>query len=66
MRDINKMTANANIPEEYQLTTEEWIGLEKEAKEHNADAAYDAVLKSFKYGFVLGQKAEQARKKKTA
>ncbi len=66
MRDINKTIANIKIPTRYQLTSIEWAQLGKEAREPDADATLNAVLKSFKYGFALGQRAERARRKKTA
>lgn len=66
MRDINKTVANVEIPATYQLRCSEWLQLATEAKAPYRDAALDAVLKAFKYGFVLGQREMRARRKKTA
>lgn len=61
MRDMEKTIANAKIPERYQLSCNEWVRLavEAKAKEPKIDAALDAILKAFKYGFVLGQRCEK-------
>ncbi len=59
MRDIDKTVANAKIPGPYQLRCSEWIQLANEARAPYCDAPLDATLKAFKYGFVLGQRAQK-------
>ena len=66
MRDINKTIANVEIPVADQLRCAEWLQLATEAKDPRPDATLDALLKAFKFGFVLGQREERARRKKTA
>lgn len=66
MRDINRTVENVKIPNAYQLRCSEWLQLATEAKAPYRDAALDAVLKAFKYGFALGQREERSRRKKTA
>lgn len=66
MRDINRTVENVKIPNTYQLRCSEWLQLATEAKAPHRDAALDAVLKAFKYGFALGLRAERNRRRSAA
>lgn len=63
MRDIDKAIANVEVPDRYQLTASELLKLCEGAWIPSRDDLMDAILRTFKYGFALGQRCERNRRR---
>lgn len=68
MRDIYKTAQEQKINSRYDLETTQLIELASKIPgiqniSGAADAAYDAIITAFKYGYAMGSRSEQNKKK---
>ena len=61
-RNIEKTIEGLKMNDDYTITGSEMAQLMHEAQE-NKEALLEAIYKAFKYGYVLGGKAEKAQAK---
>ena len=66
VRDMKKTAEKAerNIPDSYDLYSNEIEKLMEQARCHSANETYEAIITAFNYGFVLGHRATLAGKVK--
>lgn len=64
-RNMNRIIeqTKGTIPGGYQLVVGEWLQLARHATAGGGDDALDAIIEAFTYGFALGKRYQQNKKK---